>query len=92
MSLPHFQVRRLSGSRKGAMENHSESELSFGTGPGNTVRFDPTWDKGVSSRHARVFRDHQGQVWIEDAGSGSGTFVNGKRITIKQKNHRFHGH
>ncbi|MEZ6048579.1 MAG: SpoIIE family protein phosphatase [Planctomycetaceae bacterium] len=34
----------------------------------------------VSRRHARVFTK-SGQVFIEDLGSGNGTFVNGKRIS-----------
>lgn len=85
MSLPPFHVRRLTGSLKGTTEAHAESEMSLGTGPGSTVRFDPTWDKGVASRHARVFRDDHGQVWVEDAGSGTGTFINGKRVTTKLK-------
>ena len=33
----------------------------------------------VSRRHARVFRDG-GRSFVEDLGSGNGTFVNGKRV------------
>ena len=35
----------------------------------------------VSRRHARLFRDGQGDRWrVEDLGSGNGTFLNGKRV------------
>ena len=35
-------------------------------------------DAKMSRRHARVYLDPDGQVWVEDLGSTNGTFVNGR--------------
>ena len=74
-------IRRLTGTNKGKDEILHTQEVSFGTGPNNTVRFDPTWDRGVSSSHARLYRDAEGVWWLADAGSSSGTFLNGQKLT-----------
>src|SRR5512141_134563 len=37
-------------------------------------------DAEISRRHARVFRDPDSRLAIEDLGSANGTFVNGERI------------
>jgi predicted component of type VI protein secretion system len=37
-------------------------------------------DPGVSREHARVFL-HNDAVWVQDAGSRNGCFVNGKRLS-----------
>lgn len=37
-------------------------------------------DSGISRQHARVLL-HIGDVWVQDAGSRNGVFVNGKRVT-----------
>lgn len=37
--------------------------------------------QSVSRRHARMWMDKQGVLWIEDLGSKAGTFVDAKRIT-----------
>lgn len=34
----------------------------------------------ISRRHARLWRDGQGQWWVEDLGSSNGVFVHGRRI------------
>ncbi len=78
-------VRRLTGTNKGKEENHQTQELSFGTGSNNTVRFDPTWDRGVATSHARVWSDESGAWWLKDAGSSTGTFLNGQRITMQRQ-------
>lgn len=78
-------IRRLTGTGKGTEENLRTQEVSLGTGPNNTVRFDPTWDRGVAAAHARVYRDESGVWWLVDAGSSTGTFVNGQRITMKRQ-------
>lgn len=36
-------------------------------------------DQSVSRRHARIFHEN-GSVWIEDLGSGNGTFINGQAL------------
>ena len=37
-------------------------------------------DDGVSRFHARLLYDN-GQLWLQDAGSRNGVFVNGQRVT-----------
>lgn len=74
-------IRRLTGTNKGKDEILHTQEVSFGTGPNNTVRFDPTWDRGVSSSHARLYRDADGVWWLADAGSSTGTHLNGQKLT-----------
>src|SRR3954468_11896415 len=37
-------------------------------------------DSEISRVHARLSRDHSGQLVVEDLGSMNGTFVNGNRI------------
>lgn len=78
-------VRRLTGTNKGKDEHLHTQELSFGTGSNNTVRFDPTWDRGVSTSHARIWSDESGAWWLKDAGSSTGTFLNGQRITMQRQ-------
>ena len=77
-------IRHLTGTLKGKEQVITAQEASLGTGPGNTVRLDPVWDKGVSINHARLFRDASGGWVLEDAGSGTGTFLNGTRITTRR--------
>ncbi|HET9285978.1 MAG TPA: FHA domain-containing protein [Gaiella sp.] len=49
-----------------------------GRGAENMIRLDA--DTTVSSRHATLSRRADG-LWVEDAGSTNGTFVNGARVT-----------
>jgi pSer/pThr/pTyr-binding forkhead associated (FHA) protein len=44
-------------------------------------------DPDLSRRHARVARDAEGQLTIEDLGSANGTFVNGLRVRDRQALH-----
>lgn len=37
-------------------------------------------DQSVSRKHARLYFDDQGALWVEDLGSGNGVYVNGARI------------
>jgi hypothetical protein len=53
----------------------------IGRGAENAVRLDG--DDFVSSRHAVVASDAEG-LWVEDAGSTNGTFVNGARLTTRR--------
>jgi len=53
----------------------------IGRGAENAVRLDG--DDFVSSRHALVDADAEG-LWVEDAGSTNGTFVNGARLTTRR--------
>ncbi|MEY5026558.1 MAG: hypothetical protein RLZZ244_2086 [Verrucomicrobiota bacterium] len=50
--------------------------IRLGTHPECDVRLDPTWDRGVAPIHTRIeFSD--GQCRISDAGSRTGTLLNG---------------
>ena len=52
--------------------------VTIGRGGGNDVSIDG--DEFASSRHAR-FEPRRDGVYVEDAGSTNGTFVNGARVT-----------
>ena len=52
------------------------SGLRIGRDPGNEVHLD---DPGVSRHHARVLL-HNGSLWVQDAGSRNGVYVNQARI------------
>jgi pSer/pThr/pTyr-binding forkhead associated (FHA) protein len=47
---------------------------SYVLGAGETCDIRVT-DEYVSARHARVWQDTAGAVWVEDLGSTNGTFV-----------------
>ena len=69
-----------------SLEAGSEVELSAPTSVGraaeNGIQIDG--DDFVSSRHAR-FEVRPDGVWVEDAGSTNGTFVNGARVTTARQ-------
>jgi predicted component of type VI protein secretion system len=50
--------------------------LRIGREDGNEIMVD---DAAVSRQHARVLL-HNGAVWVQDAGSRNGVFVNGERV------------
>ncbi len=56
-------------------------QTRIGRGAENVVRLDG--DDFVSTRHALVAADTNG-LWVEDAGSTNGTFVNGARLTTRR--------
>jgi pSer/pThr/pTyr-binding forkhead associated (FHA) protein len=53
------------------------ADVSFGRADDNQVVLQ---EKGISRYHAR-FRYDNGTLWIQDAGSRNGVFVNDKRVT-----------
>jgi len=55
----------------------TEGGLNLGRSEDNHVQID---DDGVSRFHARLLLDN-GSLWLQDAGSRNGVFVNGARIT-----------
>jgi pSer/pThr/pTyr-binding forkhead associated (FHA) protein len=65
-----------------ALEPGTSIELTnsarVGRGAENAIRLDA--DTTVSSRHATIDSRTDG-LWVEDAGSTNGTFVNGARVT-----------
>ena len=56
----------------------SDSAARVGRGADNLIRLDA--DTTVSNRHATLSKRPDG-LWVEDAGSTNGTFVNGARVT-----------
>lgn len=71
-----------------ALEPGSAIEVTtatiVGRGPESLLRLDG--DQTVSSRHAR-FDVRSDGIWVEDAGSTNGTFVNGARVTTPRLLH-----
>jgi ABC transport system ATP-binding/permease protein len=39
-------------------------------------------DQSVSRKHARLYFDEEGSLWVEDLGSGNGVYVDGARIKV----------
>ena len=74
--------RRVVVLQSPALEAGTSIELAngarVGRGTENTIRLDA--DSTVSSRHATIDSRADG-LWVEDAGSTNGTFVNGARVT-----------
>jgi two-component system, cell cycle response regulator len=57
-----------------------ENEIVIGRGRDVEMHYD---DKGLSRRHARVFREGD-RFFVEDLGSSNGTYVDGERITREE--------
>ncbi len=56
--------------------------VSFGRATGNDIRLDQ--DTFVSGRHAH-FEARDDELWVVDADSTNGTFVNGERVGAPQR-------
>ncbi len=67
----------LSGSRVGTLFHLDRAETIVGRSQRADINVD---DDGVSRAHARLRRDGDGDVWLEDLGSRNGTFINGLRV------------
>ena len=52
-------------------------DMTIGRAPGSTLQLD---DPAVSRRQARISRDGDGRVVLEDAGSSYGTWLDGHRV------------
>ena len=70
----------LSGLNVGEMFRLGNADVVIGRGQGSEIQ---VVDDGVSRRHA-IVRNMADEIWIEDAGSRNGTFVNGERITRRR--------
>ena len=66
----------------GAVYSIDSSSLTIGRGQGNDVSIDR--DEYASSRHAR-FEPRRDGVYVADAGSTNGTFVNGIRLARERR-------
>ena len=80
--IPSAGARRVVVLASPALQPGTAIELSdsarVGRGADNLIRLDA--DTTVSSRHATLDSRPDG-LWVEDAGSTNGTFVNGARVT-----------
>ena len=78
-------MRRVTVLASPALEPGTSIELSHAAGVGrgaeNAIRLDG--DTTVSSRHATLDSRADG-LWVEDAGSTNGTFVNGAPVTSRR--------
>lgn len=72
--VPHLQA--VVGPLAGRSFPITAEGISLGRDPENTVRIE---GPNVSRQHARVLL-HNGAVWVQDAGSRNGVFVNGQRV------------
>jgi hypothetical protein len=75
------QIRITGGPAQGSNIDIGQ-ELQIGRSAGTEGRLGD--DPEISRQHARISRDPQGQLVVEDLGSTNGTFVNGQRITGPQ--------
>lgn len=71
------QVLAESGALAGQRWTVTTEGLRLGREVGNEVHID---DPAVSRQHARIIL-HNGAVWVQDAGSRNGVFVNGERVS-----------
>ncbi len=65
------------GPLQGARYEITEEGILLGRDPECAVAIP---DQGISRQHARLLY-RSGEVWVQDAGSRNGVFVNGKRVT-----------
>lgn len=81
-------VRRMTVLSSPVLREGSTVELTgptrVGRGAENGMRLDG--DEFVSSRHATIEPRDDG-LWVEDAGSTNGTYVNGSRVTTPRLLH-----
>jgi len=54
-------------------------QCTIGRSPANAIVID---DKLVSRRHALIHRQDLDEFWLVDLGSGNGSLVNGRRVTL----------
>lgn len=76
MSENNYSVKVSNGSEKGAQFDVKQEALVLGSGEQADIRLT---GKGVEARHAQIVFQG-GQVILEDLGTQSGTFRNGKRL------------
>jgi adenylate cyclase len=55
------------------------THCTIGRSPGNAIVID---DRLVSRRHALIHRQDLSEYWLVDLGSGNGSFLNGRRVSL----------
>ena len=74
-----IELRILSGTRAGHTQSFEQALITVGRHPSSDLRFDPTGDIDVSTRHAEI-RCAESRYLIVDLHSTNGTFVNGRQV------------
>jgi S1-C subfamily serine protease len=75
------RLKILTGARAGSELVFERSPVTVGRHPDADLRFDPSRDLQVSSRHAELIRE--GASWVaRDLGSRNGTLVNGVPVEV----------
>jgi S1-C subfamily serine protease len=74
-----IDLRIQTGSRAGQTQSFEKSVIAVGRHPMSDLRFDPTIDIDVSTRHGEI-RHLDDQYLLIDNESTNGTFVNGDRL------------
>ncbi|MCW5549300.1 MAG: FHA domain-containing protein [Opitutaceae bacterium] len=82
--MPSLTLTRLTGFDRNKKASLDKNSVALGTDAGSDLRFDPTWDKTVSARHATL-EYHGGAWWLKDS-SKDGTFVGGRKVTQEKLN------
>jgi V8-like Glu-specific endopeptidase len=73
-------ITHLSGFGRGKSKTFQGPSILLGTDPSCDIRFDATWDKEVSPRHAQI-SILNGECVIDDLGSATGVWIGGRKIT-----------
>ncbi len=81
--VKQYQIRYKAGIKANQTESFDFAlpELRIGRDPDSEIRFDPERELAVSRQHARIVRQQDGRVAIEDNNSRNGLFVNGRRVS-----------
>ncbi|MEO8353403.1 MAG: FHA domain-containing protein, partial [Chthoniobacteraceae bacterium] len=78
-----IRVIRLKGFARGEAQEFDKSPVTLGASPECDIRFDSGWER-TSPQHVRL--EFDGSSWfVVDAGSSSGTFVRGQRISRPER-------
>jgi len=82
-TVKQYQIKYKGGTKANQMETFDFTlpELRIGRDPQSEIRFDPERELVVSRQHARIVRQPDGRITIEDNRSRNGLYVNGRRIT-----------
>ncbi len=82
-TVKHYQIKYKGGIKANQVETFDFTlpELRIGRDPQSEIRFDPERELVVSRQHARIARQPDGRITIEDNRSRNGLYVNGRRIT-----------